>query len=85
MFWPSCNFCILYFIFFAGTGVWSQGLSLARQLLYHLSNSASYFLCQFFKIGSHELFAQASFKPQSSCSASWVVRITGVHCLNLTP
>lgn len=21
MFWPSCNFCILYFIFFAGTGV----------------------------------------------------------------
>jgi hypothetical protein len=32
---------ILFLIFFGGTGVWIQGLTLARQVLYYLSDSIS--------------------------------------------
>jgi hypothetical protein len=30
-----------YYYYFGGIGVWNQGLMLARQVLYHLSDSAS--------------------------------------------
>jgi hypothetical protein len=42
----------------------TQGLPLARQALYRLNHSASPVLSWvFFKIGSHELFTQASNGP----------------------
>jgi hypothetical protein len=40
---------------------------LARQALYHLTPPPTLLLVMgFFKIGSHELFAQTVFEPQSS-------------------
>jgi hypothetical protein len=41
------------FFFFGGTGVLTQDLTLARQMLSHLSHSVSTFFCEgFFEIGS---------------------------------
>jgi hypothetical protein len=52
--------------FFGSTVVRTQGLTLARQVLYYLSHSTSPFLCVLgTQIGSQELFGQAGFEPQS--------------------
>jgi hypothetical protein len=40
-----------------------QGLTLARQVLYHLSHSASLFVWGIFEMGPLELFAQAGLEP----------------------
>jgi hypothetical protein len=34
-------FCLIFFFFFGSIRVWTQGLTLARQALYHLKHSAS--------------------------------------------
>jgi hypothetical protein len=40
---------ILYlFSFFCGTGFWTQDLTFARQVLYHLTHSASVFMVGYF-------------------------------------
>jgi hypothetical protein len=44
---------IYVFIYFGGTGVWTEGLVLASQMLYHLSHAHSPFCFCFFHIGSH--------------------------------
>jgi hypothetical protein len=53
-----------YFFFFGSIGAWTQGLTLARQVVYHLSHST----CPIFKIVSHKLFSWAGLEPQSSWS-----------------
>jgi hypothetical protein len=58
-----CSFC---FCFICGTGVWTQGLHFEPL-------HQPFFVMGIFEIGSHKLFAWASFKPQS-----WVARIPGV-------
>jgi hypothetical protein len=58
------EFC--FFVPFGGTGVWIQGFTLAKQMLFHFATHQPRFMLGIFKIGSHELFAQAGFKPQSS-------------------
>jgi hypothetical protein len=81
----SCLHCtdlkssiILYLLFFVcvcDSGVWTQGLILARQVPYHLNHSVRPLLCWVFsKTGSCELFARAGFEPISS----WIARVTGV-------
>jgi hypothetical protein len=52
---------IFLFFFFCGAGAWTQGLHLEPFL-------QPCFVKDFFKIGSHELFAWAGFEPQSSWS-----------------
>jgi hypothetical protein len=52
---------IYFALFFVRTGIWTQGLHL--ELLHQ-----PFFVMVFFKIGSHELFAQAGFKPWLSWS-----------------
>jgi hypothetical protein len=56
-----------FVFFFCWLRVWTQGLMLAKQLLYHLSHSASPFLCWVLS-GSHKLFAPAGVKLWSSWS-----------------
>jgi hypothetical protein len=46
------------YVFTGGTGVWTQGITLAKQTLY--------LLWLFWRWGSHELFVPAGLKPQSS-------------------
>jgi hypothetical protein len=36
--------CVCFICLFSSTGVWTQGLTLAREGLYHLSHSTSNFL-----------------------------------------
>jgi hypothetical protein len=58
--------CVLFiYLFISGTRVWAQGLSLARQMLSHLSHSTSqpFFVLGIFEIESQKLFAQAGFAP----------------------
>jgi hypothetical protein len=40
----SLMFLFIYFFIFDHTGVWTQGLMLVRQVLYHLSNSPQLFI-----------------------------------------
>jgi hypothetical protein len=50
------------FCYFGGTGVWTQGLTLARQVLCLLNHCANPFLCWvFFMIMSCKLFVLAGF------------------------
>jgi hypothetical protein len=51
-------------------GFWTQRFTLARQVLYHLSHSASPVLCWIFLRGSRELFAWTDLEPRSSWSLS---------------
>jgi hypothetical protein len=39
--------CLLFYfiLFFGSTGVWPQGLMIARQVLYHLKHNYQLFLC----------------------------------------
>jgi hypothetical protein len=77
----------LFLFFFCGTGVWTQGLMLARQvlLLLHLLYQ-SFFVMGFFETGSHKLFAWGWLQIQILLiSASWIVRITGVSHWQLAP
>jgi hypothetical protein len=46
----------LFVLFFCGTGAWTQGLHLEPR-------HQPFFVMEFFKIGSRELFALAGFKP----------------------
>jgi hypothetical protein len=43
----------LSFLFLDNTGIWTQGLVLARQVLYYLSNAPALFASAVFWIGSH--------------------------------
>jgi hypothetical protein len=59
----------LFIYVFCSSGAWTQGLGLARWVLYHLSHSASPILhWVFFGKGSQELFDWGWLKPWSSCS-----------------
>jgi hypothetical protein len=71
---------VTFFFFLVGTRALTQGLTLARQLLFHLSHSISpFFVMGIFKIGSHKLFAQGlALNTVVLIFASWVARITGV-------
>jgi hypothetical protein len=72
----SWSFLFCFVLFLCGTGVWTQGL--------HLESYHQPFFCDFFKIGSHKLFAQAVSEPHSS-NSSWVARITGMSHQHLAP
>jgi hypothetical protein len=71
---------IFLFLFFGGAGIWPQGLILHTQCSYYLSHSASpFFVIDFFKIGSHKVFAWGRFQTAILLiSASWVAKIIGV-------
>jgi hypothetical protein len=57
------------FLFFGGTGVWTQGFALAKQVLYWLSHTwPPHFALVTLKMESHELFAWSGFEPWSSWS-----------------
>jgi hypothetical protein len=66
--------CVYIYIFFFldGTGIWTHGLMLARQMVYHLSHSTSPFVLGISEIGSPELFPRILL-----ISASWAARVTG--------
>jgi hypothetical protein len=69
-------------LFFFGSTGWTQDFTVDRQafLLFEPLHQPALFCEGFFEIGSHELFAQAGFEPQSSwSSASWVARIIPVR------
>jgi hypothetical protein len=69
----------LYKYHFCGTRVWIQGLTLAMQTLYHLSCSASKFLCWvFFREGLTFFGLGWPWTMIHLISASWVASITGV-------
>jgi hypothetical protein len=38
-----CRSCLLYLFFFCGTGIWTQGFTLAKQVLHHLNLISSPF------------------------------------------
>jgi hypothetical protein len=62
-------FLFIYFTFLCGTRVLTKGFALVRQVLYHLSHTSSPFFSGYFGDGgSHELFAWAGLKLQSSQS-----------------
>jgi hypothetical protein len=58
---PIYLLVICFFFFFCGTGVWTQGLHLEPL-------HQPFFVMVVLEIGSHKLFAQAGFEPQSSWS-----------------
>jgi hypothetical protein len=64
---------LLLLLLFCSIRVWTQGLPLSRQVLYHLSHSVSHFLCMLgiSEKGLANYLPRASFEP-------WVPRITGV-------
>jgi hypothetical protein len=62
---PSDILKVVPFLCVCGTRLWTQGLTLARQALYHL-NHQPWFVLGIFKIGSHELFPQAGLQSRSS-------------------
>jgi hypothetical protein len=75
----------LPFLIFGSSGVSTQGLTLARHTLYHLSHSTSWFFAVFFRGGgrggirSPKLFALGWLRTAILLiSASWVAGITGV-------
>jgi hypothetical protein len=53
---------------FAGTGVWTRGLILVRQVLYHEPPHKPCFVLGIFEIGSRKPFAWAGFEEWSSGS-----------------
>jgi hypothetical protein len=57
-------------LFFCGTGVWTKGLILASQAVYHLSHSSGqhFFVLGIFEIGSLELFVWVGLELQFSWS-----------------
>jgi hypothetical protein len=67
-------------LFFGSTGVWTQGLTLGRQSFLLFEPLYQPFITlNFFKIGSHELFAWGWFWTIILLiSAYWVARITSV-------
>jgi hypothetical protein len=56
--------CFFFFFFFDGTGVHTQGFTLAWQVLYCLSHIYSPFFFVYFRVGSH--FCSGWPGPQSS-------------------
>jgi hypothetical protein len=56
--------CLFIYLFIGAPGVWIQGLTLVRQVLYHLNCTVNPFFCvlNIFKIGFWELFAQVGFE-----------------------
>jgi hypothetical protein len=61
----TVDFIVCSFLFFDGTGVWSQGFGLTKQVLYCLIHTSVHFCSGYFVLGCHEVFAQASFEPRS--------------------
>jgi hypothetical protein len=51
---------------FCGTGVWTQGFTLAKQVLATWATPPVHFALVILEMGSPELFLQADLKPQSS-------------------
>jgi hypothetical protein len=76
-----CTFSLhLFFFFFFCLAFEFRGSHLIGRCSYHLSHSTSpFFVMGFFKIGSHELFAQGWLQTFIlQISASWVARIPGM-------
>jgi hypothetical protein len=65
----------LIFLFFGGTRVWTQGLTLARQVLYHLSHFTSPVLFFWDRV-SWTICLGWLWTSILLISASWVARIT---------
>jgi hypothetical protein len=59
-----------FFFFFCGTGVWTQGFTLARQALYHLRHHSSPFWSDYFGDWV-SLFAQANLDHSPLIHASY--------------
>jgi hypothetical protein len=79
----NCQVLNLFFPFFCGIRVWTQGFSLAKQVLCHLSHTFGPFLLWLF-FGDGVLRALCPGWPQTAIlpiSASQVARITGVSHL----
>jgi hypothetical protein len=71
---------ILFYYLIGSTGVWTQGLTLARQALTAWASPPALFCDFFFKIGSHKLFAWGwLWTAILLISDSWVAKITGVR------
>jgi hypothetical protein len=73
--------------FFGGAvyRIWTQGFTLARQVIYHLSHSPAVFCVEYFQIGSQELLAQSQLWTLILLiSASLIARIIGLSHQHLT-
>jgi hypothetical protein len=71
------TFIINFFFSFGNTGVWTQGLVLTRQALYHLNHFTSPFLCWVFRI-SQTICQVWLWTTILLISSSWVTKIIGV-------
>jgi hypothetical protein len=65
-------------LFFGGTGVWTWGLTLARQTLYHLTQSPALFALIIFQIQS-QIYVQACLHNDSLIYASHIAGVTGTY------
>jgi hypothetical protein len=70
--WVGAKFSL--FFFFGGSGVWTQSLTLARQMLYHLNHSH-----QPFTVGYFSRQGLTNYVLILLISVSWVARIIGVR------
>jgi hypothetical protein len=67
---------IFNFFYFDGTGAWTRGLTIARQMLYHLSYSINPFCVGYFEIWIHKLSLDWPWTMILLISVSWLARIT---------
>jgi hypothetical protein len=77
-----CSWFLLLFLFFGGTGISTQDLMLAGQVLYLSLEPLHqpFLVLSFFEIGSRNLFAPVWLQTSILLiSASWVARMTGVR------
>jgi hypothetical protein len=51
---------------FGSTGVWTQGFTFAKRVVYPVSHTPVHFVLFILEMGSHELFALAGLELQSS-------------------
>jgi hypothetical protein len=49
--WPQGSFVVVLFICFSGIAVWTQGFTLAKQVLYFLNYTSSPFYSGYFRDG----------------------------------
>jgi hypothetical protein len=74
-------FFLSFFFFFCGTGVWTHGLMLAGQVLYHLSHSASPTVVIFWRRSLAHYLPGLALNHDPPDSTSQVARISGMsHC-----
>jgi hypothetical protein len=73
--------CFELLLFFSSTGVWTQGLLPAGQVLYHLSQGPSPFPFSYFSDRVKCFFPEPALDCDSSVSSFCIASITGVHPL----